>query len=259
MPKLKEIKEHFNKDVNPNLIRFFSKKTAPYLAKLILYTSITGNQVSFFMGILAVIASILLSFGEFWYVLIGVLLLYFQRNLDDVDGLIARYHGKASIRGIYVDLVVSSMTGPLAYLGLSIGIFKVTGNLWFLTFGMLAAIFSYMGESVQHLKNQGLVMKLIQYSKGEKLQDLEGKIFTKTKTESKQKTWKTYAAKIFEWLTFYYSLFLLLPAVIFNVTHWYLIFYGIALPLKWLILALYEFKTGYKHLEYLFKPYQIKK
>jgi len=256
MPTIKEIRSYYNKDAGPNIIRNLSRATAAYWARILLYTSITGNQVSLIMGILAIISSILFAFGSYGYILTGVILLYLQRNLDDVDGLIARYRGSASMRGIYVDLIISTMTGPLTYMGLTLGVFKMTNSIIFLTFGLLATAFSLLAESPPYLKHQGLVMKLIQYSRGEKLDDLKNKSFKESPlTAKKQELWKKYATKS---LGFYYSLFLLLPLAIFDLTPWYLVFYGITLPLKWLVLTFYEFKTSYNHLEYLFKPYQPK-
>jgi len=264
MVSIEEIKSYHNKEDDDKLtfriklLRF----TGAYIAKLLLYTPITGNQVSFLMGVLSVIIGVLFSFGEFWYSIIAFIVLLLQLNLDAVDGLIARYRKAASIRGPFVDLVVHSVTGPLIFFGLAVGVFRNTNNLIFLIFGMLAGLFSYLEASVQYLKHQVVIMKLMDYANGEKLGELEGKELEIRSTEADKSErfifWKKIVRKLLSYLSFLYIPLILFPAIIFNFTQWLLVFYGIALPIKWLVNLIYEFKMDYKYLEYLFKPYKPK-
>ena len=215
------------------------------------------------MGFLAFIICILFSFGKFWYSIVGIALLFFQINLDYIDGLIARYRNAASINGIFGDAIVHSITEPLVFFGLTLGVFKNTGNIYFLIFGILAALFSFLASSVQHIKHQVLVIKLMQYAQGKKLEELKGKrleiISTEEGKDKKFLFLKNIIKQILFYLTFRFVPFILIFAIIFNFTKWLLVFYGIALPIKWLITVFYEFKMDYKSLEFLFKPYQPKK
>tara|TARA_Y100000034_G_C6853495_1_gene387490 strand:+ start:62 stop:787 length:726 start_codon:yes stop_codon:yes gene_type:complete len=232
---------------------------AAYVAKILLYTPISANQLSFFMGVLAVIAGVLFAFGEFWYSILALFLIFFQENLDYIDGLIARYRGTSSMRGIFVDLLIHSITASLTFFGLAIGVFRNTGEIMFFIFGGLAAIFTVLASYIHPLKNQALIIKLKEYASGKRLEELDGKDFevkSEVGKEESKFSLKSLVREGMVYLTFRYTTFVLIFSIIFDFTQWVLVFYGIFLPLKWFVLMMYEFKADYKSLEYLFKPYK---
>jgi len=269
MVVIKEIKGyfHFENDIEneggkPSPLVKLNRFFAPYVAKLFLYTPITGNQVSFLMIFLAFVICVLFSFGKFWYSVTGVVLLFFQIHLDYIDGLIARYKGVPSLRGVFLDLVMHSVTGPLVFMGLTVGVFKNTNSMFFLIFGMLATIFSFLATAVKDLKDEAFMIKLKRYAEGKRLYELKGKkleIVSPEEGKSKQFLfWKRSIRYIFLYLTFIYVPFVLIFSVLFNFTQWILVFYGIAFSIRWLIILIYEFDIDYKCLEFLFKPYKPK-
>ena len=112
-----------------------------YVTKLLLYTSITANQVTWSMIIVGLIASILFSFGNYWFSLMGGLLLHFAIILDGTDGEIARYRKMTSTVGQYLDRLYHDLIPPLIFVSISWGVYHNFPNNVVLLLGSLASVF----------------------------------------------------------------------------------------------------------------------
>ena len=174
---MKELKERCMKKDNPRLQVKFNRFFAIYLTWLFVHTPFTGNQITFMMFLLLFIVFGLFTMGDYWYVIFGLILLHFQQFLDSVDGMIARFKDQTSLEGVFIDLILHSIQGPLVFFGLTLGVYKNTGSMFFLIFGIVAALFSHISSSVNHIKNQIIIKRLVEYAKGNLLHELEGKNF----------------------------------------------------------------------------------
>ena len=90
----------------------FAGRISIYITKILLYTKISANQVTF-LNVLVKIAGALLLIRE---PIFGVILLQLGYILDRVDGEIARYRKSASLTGRYWDVVSSYITEPFVLL-----------------------------------------------------------------------------------------------------------------------------------------------
>jgi hypothetical protein len=114
MESIKELRQMLQTDVmgHPVLQRVLSI----YLTRPLLSTTITPNQVTAFMLLLGIAASIAVFSG--WFML-GLLLIYLNVLFDAVDGEVARYKKVFSLRGIYLDLVNHLLTGSLFFIAVA--------------------------------------------------------------------------------------------------------------------------------------------
>lgn len=110
-----------------------------YITKILLYTPVTANQITFFMLILGLAGSIFLFNGLF---VTGLLLLHFAVLLDNVDGEIARYKNERSMMGKYIDIVYHVTVVPLMLFGYAYGTYGLYPSKLLIIFGFLAAMFS---------------------------------------------------------------------------------------------------------------------
>ena len=110
-----------------------------YITKLLLYTPITANHVTFMMLVLGIAGSAFLFSGFF---AAGLLALHFAVVLDNVDGEIARFKNQSSMMGKYIDVVYHVTVSPLMLFGYAYGIYNLHPNNLLLIFGFLAAMFS---------------------------------------------------------------------------------------------------------------------
>jgi len=114
-------------------------KFSIYITKALLYTKVTANQVTYSMLLLGIIGSIFLFNGHF---IVGFVLLHLSVVLDDVDGEIARYRKKRSMKGMSTDVMYHAVTNPLMLFGFAYGIYNLFPNNFLLIFGFLSAVFS---------------------------------------------------------------------------------------------------------------------
>lgn len=110
-----------------------------YITKLLLYTPITANQITFLMLLLGIIGPIFLFNGFF---VIGLLLLHLAVVLDNVDGEIARYKNQKSMMGKYLDGVYHVVVSQFMLFGYAYGIYNLHPSKLLIIFGFLAAAFS---------------------------------------------------------------------------------------------------------------------
>ncbi|MBI2106699.1 CDP-alcohol phosphatidyltransferase family protein [Candidatus Woesearchaeota archaeon] len=142
---IKELREICYKDSKgrrPLYMEWVTMKISIYVTKLLLYIPIRADQVTISMVILAIIGSVLMAFGDFGYMLIGILIIHFTVVLDNVNGEVARYRKEGSMTGTFLEQYYHELSVPLIFFSLGFGIFLATGHKSVVVFGFLCAIFS---------------------------------------------------------------------------------------------------------------------
>jgi len=121
---------------------------SPYVSYFFVrFLPLTPNQISFVWGFLGVLAAIVMSFGGYWYLLIGVLIYHLALLLDYVDGEIARAMRKTgkggctTLGGTYLDRFLHYIHRGVLILGLGMGIWRTTGNNIYLYLGISSCLF----------------------------------------------------------------------------------------------------------------------
>lgn len=140
--ELKKICYANSKGKRPLYMELVTMKFSLYVTKLLLYTPIRADQVTILMMLLAVLGSVLMSFGTLKLILTGILIIHFTIVLDNVNGEIARYRKEGNMTGTFLEFLYHEITATLVFFLLSYGIFLQTGYKSVLIFGFLCSFFS---------------------------------------------------------------------------------------------------------------------
>lgn len=96
------------------------RRATIYLTWLVLHTGLEANHVTMITVMLALGGSILLAMASPKLALAGALVLVAHHVLDKVDGDVARYRGRHSIVGVYLDDLGHAIAFAGIFLGLGV-------------------------------------------------------------------------------------------------------------------------------------------
>jgi phosphatidylglycerophosphate synthase len=122
--------------------RLYVRRYSPYLTRLLIPTRVTPNAVTYAMTVVGVIAAVALSVPGVWTALAAVVLIQLQILLDCSDGELARWRGRFSPAGIYLDRIAHYVTETLFPIALGIradGGWDEAGGTYTLL-GLIAAV-----------------------------------------------------------------------------------------------------------------------
>ena len=100
-----------------------------YFTKPFINTPITSNQVTLFWLFLGLVGAVLLSTGKYKWMLLGIIVYHLGHFFDCVDGNLARYRNKPSLKGQYLEQITHHITIISVLSGLTIGTFRMTNNI----------------------------------------------------------------------------------------------------------------------------------
>ena len=133
------------------LAKYFYRKAAAPLVALLAGLGFTSVQVSVIGILTSMIAGAFFSFGDLKCLVFGYVFLQFTLILDHVDGAIARYTNNQTMVGSWFDKFSNKLHRFFFVLGISIGVYKMTGQVFYLILGNIAGflwIFSvYISET----------------------------------------------------------------------------------------------------------------
>jgi phosphatidylglycerophosphate synthase len=96
------------------------RRATIYLTWLVLHTGLEANHVTMITVLLALAGSVLLAMSSAKLALLGALVLAAHHVLDKVDGDVARFRGRHSIVGVYLDDLGHSVAFAGLFLGLGV-------------------------------------------------------------------------------------------------------------------------------------------
>ena len=133
------------------LAKYFYRKAAAPLVALLAGLGFTSVQVSVIGILTSMIAGAFFSFGDLKCLVFGYVFLQFTLILDHVDGAIARYTNNQTMVGSWFDKFSNKLHRFFFVLGISIGVYKMTDQVFYLILGNIAGflwIFSvYISET----------------------------------------------------------------------------------------------------------------
>jgi phosphatidylglycerophosphate synthase len=100
--------------------RLYMRRLSPYLTKLLLRTPVTPNGATWLMILSGVAAAAMLTLPGVWPAAVAVALIQLQLMLDCSDGELARWTGRTSPAGIYLDRFGHYVTEAALPIGLGI-------------------------------------------------------------------------------------------------------------------------------------------
>lgn len=223
--KIKDIK----KDAFKRSYKSFHDKVYRWpgiiLAKLLLYTPITANQVTVLGSLVIYIAAALFAVGKFWYSALAIFLLFMGEVIDYTDGNIARARKAVTVlQSTFLCKLYHAFSLPVIFTGIGYGTYLNTHNIIYLLAGFSASFFQLMISGIEYLK----------YFIAEKY--IAGK--TEGKNSEKRNNFESLIRAPFTYLKA-----ILIIALVFNRFDWLLIFYGIFTPVKLLLFFVSTFMT----------------
>lgn len=112
---------------------------AMYLVWLFVRIGVSGNAVSWLSALAAVLGAFLLTSSDSLVVLIGSFGYILWCLLDYVDGAVARFNGKGSVAGQYIDWIMHVMAHIAIIAGIAIGAMNSVGA-WIYPFAILGLV-----------------------------------------------------------------------------------------------------------------------
>ena len=112
---------------------------AMYLVWLFVRIGVSGNAVSWLSALAAVLGAFLLTSSDSLVVLIGSFGYILWCLLDYVDGAVARFNGKGSVAGQYIDWIMHVIAHIAIIAGIAIGAMNSVGP-WIYPFAILGIV-----------------------------------------------------------------------------------------------------------------------
>lgn len=148
--------------------RTYMRDLSPYFTWVFVRLGVTPNQVTVLMVVCGVLAGVVLAFGGLWSAIVAALLIQLYLLLDCSDGEVARYTGKTSVAGVYLDRIGHYLSELALLIGLGMraeGHWTVAGG--YLTAGLAAAV----GAALIKAETDNVFVSRFKAGLGEKLTD----------------------------------------------------------------------------------------
>ena len=138
------------KDTDGPVSRILNRPISLGISKVLLQTGITPNQISILSFIIGLAGASMFFFGEYFYLILGGILVHIHSVVDGCDGEIARLKLRSTKYGGWLDSFLDRYVDALIILGLTYGYWTITGDsmIWIIGFVALIGSFinTYTGE-----------------------------------------------------------------------------------------------------------------
>ncbi|WP_113704799.1 CDP-alcohol phosphatidyltransferase family protein [Nonomuraea lactucae] len=118
----------------------YMRRISPYLTWLLAKTPISPNQATWLMIVSGLAAAVVLALPGLWAAVLSALLVQLYLLLDCSDGELARWTGRTSITGVYLDRVGHYLCEAALLIGLG---FRASGEVlpdWYTVLGFATAL-----------------------------------------------------------------------------------------------------------------------
>jgi len=139
-------------------VRFF-RLFSIYPTALFIKLRLAPNFISLLAITGAITGGVLLIFGSHHCLIIGAVVLMLSFMLDCSDGEVARYTGKLTPYGNYLEGIYTHILFIAILAGLGIGTYRLSGNMMMLWFGISALCFNVLFRQCE--LRMGWVLELI--------------------------------------------------------------------------------------------------
>lgn len=147
MSNKKTFKQRLNEE--PLFIYAIYRTFSGPIANKLKDTRVTPNHVTYLSIIPGLLASLLFSFGSYWYSIAGIVLLQIAVLMDFIDGDLARLKKATSNFGWWLDDVKDKLLDFILYLALIIGFYNQTGLIEVWVLGFIAMGGHFLNETVR--------------------------------------------------------------------------------------------------------------
>lgn len=120
--------------------RLYMRDLSPYVSTMFVRLGVPPNPITYLMMVFGVLSGVVVAFGGLWSAILAAVFIQIYLLLDCSDGEVARYTGRTSVAGIYLDRIGHYVSEIALLIGLGIraqGEFEAGG--WVIL-GMAAAL-----------------------------------------------------------------------------------------------------------------------
>lgn len=120
--------------------RLYMRDLSPYVSTMFVRLGVPPNPITYLMMVFGVLSGVVVALGGLWSAILAAVFIQIYLLLDCSDGEVARYTGRTSVAGIYLDRIGHYVSEIALLIGLGIraqGEFEAGG--WVIL-GMAAAL-----------------------------------------------------------------------------------------------------------------------
>lgn len=139
--------------------RYLNRPLASLLVRLVYHTRITPNGLTFFSFFLGLLGAFFISRGQYIYFILGGMSIQLSSIVDCADGMLARSKNMCSEFGSHLDILLDRIMDFTMMIGISVGVYTVSGNKKLLILGFLAAGLYLLQVNLFYLTNSYLQRK----------------------------------------------------------------------------------------------------
>jgi len=158
------------KDTDGPVSKILNRPLSIRISKLLLKTNITPNQISVLSFIIGMAGASLFFLGEYFYLILGGILVHIHSVIDGCDGEIARFKLRQTKYGGWLDSVLDRYVDAAIILGLTYGYWSINNDslIWIIGFVALIGCFlnSYTGDKYDSIFRNGNGVKRSKFRMG---------------------------------------------------------------------------------------------
>ncbi len=119
--------------------RYINRPLAFLIVRAVFHTRVTPNGLTFFSFFLGLLAAFFFSRGEYFYFVLGGILIQLSSIVDSADGMLARAKNMSSEYGAYLDLLLDRITDFCLIVAIAVGIYSDSSKVNLFIIGLLTA------------------------------------------------------------------------------------------------------------------------
>lgn len=85
--------------------RLYMRDLSPYVSTVFVRLGVSPNPITYLMMVFGVLSGVVVAFGGLWSAILAAVFIQIYLLLDCSDGEVARYTGRTSVAGIYLDRI----------------------------------------------------------------------------------------------------------------------------------------------------------
>jgi CDP-L-myo-inositol myo-inositolphosphotransferase len=116
------------------------------ITKVLLKTGITPNQITIFSTIMGLVGASFFFSGEYFYLILGGIIIHIHSIVDGCDGEVARLKLRQSKYGGWLDSVLDRYVDAAIILGLVYGYWSINGDITIWVIGFVTLIGSFLNS-----------------------------------------------------------------------------------------------------------------
>ncbi|MFQ5941686.1 MAG: sugar phosphate nucleotidyltransferase [Nitrososphaerales archaeon] len=138
--------QNCKKDTDGPVSKIINRPISLRLSKILLKTGITPNQISLLSFIIGISGASLFFLGEYFYLILGGILVQIHSIIDGCDGEVARLKLRETKYGAWFDAVLDRYVDAAIILGLTYGYWSINNGSLIWVIGFVALIGSFLNS-----------------------------------------------------------------------------------------------------------------